>query len=76
MSQTTPRLDTPNDDPPPLTATDRDALLASLENSRAEIAAGAFDVLTPGFLRQEFEAILREDPGDDALDALLGIVPR
>jgi hypothetical protein len=59
-----------------LDSADHDALLVSLEQGRADIAAGRFDVLTPGTLRREFEAILADDPTDDELDAMLGIAPR
>jgi hypothetical protein len=65
----------PPDDARPLTDTERAALRASLEASRAEYAAGRFHVLKPGMLRKEFEAILDADPSDDELDALLGIAP-
>jgi hypothetical protein len=59
---------------PRLTDTERADLLAGLAASRDEYAAGDCHVLKPGMLRQEFEAILDGDPGDDELDALLGIV--
>jgi hypothetical protein len=52
---------------------ERAELLASLKASRAEIAAGNFDVLKRGTLRKEFEAILRDDLSDAELNALLGI---
>jgi hypothetical protein len=61
---------------PRISDTERAELLASLKASRAEIAAGNFDVLTRGTLRKEFEAILRDDLTDAELDALLGIVPQ
>ena len=63
------------DDLPPLSDEARAELLASLEQGRADIAAGCFDALTPGKLRAELEAILADDLDDDALDALLGIAP-
>ncbi len=59
----------------PATASDeaRRALLASLETARRDIAAGEFEVLTPGTLRREFDAILDNDMDDAPLDALHGI---
>jgi hypothetical protein len=54
----------------------RTKLLVILEQSRAEIAAGNFDVLKPGTPRKEFEAILDNDPSDQEPDELLGIPPR
>jgi len=57
-----------------LTDTERANLLASLEASRAEYAAGRYHVLKPGMLRKEFDAILEGDPRDEELDALLGVV--
>ena len=49
-------------------------LLASLEESRAEYAAGNCHVLKPGILRTEFDAIVANpDISDNELDALLGI---
>jgi len=58
---------------PRISDAERSELLASIKASRAEIAAGNFDVLKPGTLRKEFEAILRDDLSDTELDALLGI---
>ena len=61
-------------DVPRITDAGRAELLAGLEESRAEYAAGDFDVLTPGKLRKEFEAIFANpDISDEELDALLGI---
>jgi hypothetical protein len=60
---------------PRISDAERAELLASLDESRAAIAAGDFDVLTPGKLRMEFEASLEGDPSDEELDALLGISP-
>jgi hypothetical protein len=62
------------DDAPRLTDAERADLLATLEASRAEYAAGRYHVLKPGMLRKEFEAILEGDPSDEELDALLGVV--
>jgi hypothetical protein len=58
----------------PLTDTERADLLSSLEASRAEYAAGRYQVVKPGMFRTEFEAILQGEPSDEDLDALLGIV--
>jgi hypothetical protein len=58
---------------PRISDAEREDLIASLNQSRADIAAGNFDVLTPGTLREEFDAILEDDMSDEALDALLGI---
>jgi hypothetical protein len=59
---------------PRISDAEREDLIASLKRSRADIAAGNFDVLTPGTLRKEFDAILEDDMSDEALDALLGIL--
>jgi hypothetical protein len=59
---------------PRISDAEREDLIASLKQSRADIAAGNFDVLTPGTLRKEFDAILEDDMSDEALDALLGIL--
>jgi hypothetical protein len=56
---------------PRLTDAERAGLLASLEGSRADHAAGSYHVLKPGMLRAEFEAILEGEPSDEELDALL-----
>ena len=62
---------------PRISDAERAELLASLEASRAEYAAGNYHVLKPGMLRREFEAILdNEDISDEELDALLGIAPQ
>lgn len=61
---------------PRISDAEREDLIASLNQSRADIAAGNFDVLTPGTLREEFDAILEDDMSDEALDALLGISSR
>ena len=58
---------------PRISDAERAELLASLEEGRADIAAGRYHVLKPGMLRKEFEAILDDDLGDDALDGLLDI---
>jgi hypothetical protein len=58
-----------------LTDPARADLLASLEASRADYAAGRYHVLKHGMLRTEFEAILDGDPSDEELDTFLGIVP-
>lgn len=60
---------------PRISDAERETLIASLKQSRADIAAGAFDVLTPGTLLREFDAILEDDMSDESLDALLGIAP-
>lgn len=59
-----------------LSESERAELLASLEQSRADYAAGRCHVLEPGMLRKEFEAILRHDLSDEELDSLLGIAPQ
>jgi hypothetical protein len=59
---------------PRISDAERAELLASLKASRAEIAAGNFDVLKHGTLRKEFEAILCDDLSDAELNTLLGIV--
>ncbi len=61
---------------PRISDAERAELLASLEESRAEYAAGNHHVLKPGMLRKEFEAILNDDLSDEELDELLGIKPR
>lgn len=58
---------------PRITDAERTELLASLEENTADSATGRFHVLKPGDLRTEFEAIMRGDPSDAELDALLGI---
>ena len=53
---------------------ERAELLESLEASRADMAAGNYDVLKSDMLQMEFEAILANpDISDEELDALLGI---
>ena len=52
---------------------ERTELLTSPEQSRADIAAGNFDVLKPGDLRAEFEAIVQCDASDEELDTMLGV---
>jgi hypothetical protein len=42
---------------PRISDAERKALRASLEEARADIAAGNYDVLTPAVLREEFESI-------------------
>ena len=59
---------------PRMTYPKRHGLLASLEASRAEYAAGCYHVVNPGMLGEEFEAILEGEPSDEELDALLGLV--
>ena len=58
---------------PRISDAERTELLASLEQSRADIAAGNFDVLKPGDLRAEFEAIVQHDASDEELDTMLGV---
>ena len=59
---------------PCISDAERAELLASLEESRAEYAAGNYHVLKPGMLRKEFEAIVADPQiSDEELDALLGI---
>lgn len=60
-------------DIPRISDAERAELLRSLEESRAEYAAGRYYVLKRGMLVREFEAIRDEDATDDALDALSGI---
>ena len=61
---------------PRISDSERAELLASLEEGRADIAAGNYQVLKPGMLRKEFEAILDDDLSDEELDALLEITPQ
>ena len=61
---------------PRISEAERAELLASLEEGRADVAAGNYHVLQPGMLRIEFGAILEDDLSDDELDALLGITPQ
>jgi hypothetical protein len=53
---------------PLISDTEREALRASLEKARAEIAAGNYDVVTPATLRHEFDGIFG-GKADDELDA-------
>ena len=64
------------DEVPRISDAERAELLASLEEGRADITAGHYQVLKPGMLRMELEAILADDLGDDELDALLGVTPQ
>ena len=41
---------------PRISDAERQALRTSLEKARGDIAAGNYDVLTPGVLREEFES--------------------
>ena len=62
---------------PRITDAERAELLASLEESRAEYAAGNSHVLEPGMLRKEFKAIFANpDITDEELDVILGIEPQ
>ena len=61
---------------PRITDAERAELLASLEQGRADIEAGNYDVIGPHTLRREFDAIMKDDLGDDELDELLGIKPQ
>ena len=61
---------------PRISDAERAELLASLEETGAQIAAGNYDVIGPDTLRLEFEAIMRDDLSDEELDTLLGITPQ
>ncbi len=54
---------------PRISDAERDALRASLERARADIAAGNYDVVTPATLRREFDGIFRDGKTDKELDA-------
>ena len=56
---------------PRISDAERDALRASLEKARADIAAGNYDVVTSSTLRREFDAIFRDGKTDEELDAAL-----
>jgi hypothetical protein len=49
---------------PRISDAERQALRASLEKARADIAGGDYDVLTPGVLREEFEAVFGRGKSD------------
>jgi hypothetical protein len=51
---------------PRISAAERKALRASLEKSRADIAAGNYDVLTPAVLRDEFASAFGRRKTDKA----------
>ena len=55
---------------PRISDAERAELLASLEESTAQIAAGNYDVIGPDTLRTEFDAIMQNDLSDEELDAL------
>ena len=61
---------------PRISEAERAELMASLEQARADSAAGRSHVLKPGMLRTEFEAIMQHDMNDEELDALLGITDK
>ncbi len=44
---------------PRISDAERDALRASLEKARADIAAGNYDVVTPATLQREFDGAFR-----------------
>ena len=48
------------DEVPRISDAERVELLESLKEASADIAAGNFDVLTPQFLRMEFDKIMAE----------------
>jgi hypothetical protein len=50
----------------------RSELLASLEQGRADIAAGRYDVVTRESLQAEFDSVMRGDTTDDDDGAPLG----
>ena len=51
---------------PRISDAERQALRTSLEKARADIAAGDYDVLAPGVLREEFEAVFGRGKSDKA----------
>jgi hypothetical protein len=54
---------------PRISGAERRTLRTSLEKARADIAAGDYDVLTPGVLREEFEAVFGRDKSHKAAAA-------
>src|SRR6202051_5244927 len=54
---------------PRISSAERQALRTSLEKARADIAAGDYDVLTPGVLQKEFEAVFGRGKSDKAAAA-------
>lgn len=59
-------------DVPRISDAERAELIRSLEQGRADMAAGNYDVVTPGLLMREFEAILA-GLNDEEIDAQLGL---
>jgi aromatic ring-opening dioxygenase LigB subunit len=59
------------DEVPRISDTERADLRASLEKASADIASGAFDVVTPQSLRSEFDAIYSDGKSDADIDASL-----
>jgi hypothetical protein len=53
---------------PRISDAERAELLSSLEQARAEIAAGRYDVVTSASLQAEFDDILERDLTDEELD--------
>jgi len=53
---------------PRISGAERAELLGSLEQARAEIAAGRYDVVTSASLQAEFDGILERDLTDEELD--------
>ena len=52
-----------------MTAAERLRFRASLDTTRAEIAAGDYDTLTPELLRAEFDAVYIQGKSDAEADA-------
>ena len=52
---------------PRISESEREALEASLEDARAEIAAGNFDVVTSQSLHDEFEEMYRRDEREEQI---------
>jgi hypothetical protein len=61
-------------DVPRITDAERGFLIANLDAGRADIAAGNYDVLTPGMSEREFDAILA-GATDAEIDAQLSLTP-
>jgi hypothetical protein len=61
-------------DVPRITDAERGCLIANLDAGRADIAAGNYDVLTPGMSEREFDAILA-GATDAEIDAQLSLTP-
>jgi len=53
---------------PRISDAERRALRASLEQARADIAAGNYDVVTPASLRREFDRISADSKNTEALE--------